>query len=594
MNYQANSRQLQSRHAENCASHWAGLLVGSARTGIVRSLQVIGILGIGLMVNGRPASAQTAPYKYQIIEIPGTLMSQPSTAAIRVNANETEFTAFFYQFDRLISVSGTIDHDIYKTNPSPVPMGGPMGGDARVNSIAKLLTSNWLPDDVQAGDTYSVTFKSNYDKHPDSTVSLGSGDLILGPYLQRYGYDFTGYFYDREGTRPVRQDAVVRKNVTVYAGWQPWDAETLKNESLYKELMDRGQYIMERPTAYEEKSFDRFYELAFLAYLRFGAGGAKVTDANVNIVTSALSAMKDVKQIRDPNKSAWYIWGAQMAEEPEADKFDFFGYLDGPHWRPFLVPYMLTDQSRVKGNIVVVAGGGYLLRSNIEEAYSTAEVFNHLGYNTFVLQRRVSPYAPVDSFLDVQRAVRYLNFHAKEYGVAKIENLATCGFSGGGGTITGAAEHYFGHVLPSSLYKDYKDDEIDQLNSDSKALLVIYSSGDVLHSQNPQYPATFIAFGSNDFLSRGAMDFYKSLLSKTPFVEIHGFTSTPHGFGAGTGVPDYTGMSPAGFGASTNQNATDYKGANKPYLLAYTGAQQWTRLADTFLDQVFGYKPVSY
>ena len=78
------------------------------------------------------------------------------------------------------------------------------------------------------------------------------------------------------------------------------------------------------------------------------------------------------------------------------------------------------------------------------------------------------------------------------------------------------------------------------------------------------------------------------------FTEIHGFAGAPHGFGAGNGIPDYTGSNPVGFGAATNTSKSDYAGPGKPYLLGYTGAQQWTKLADTFLDQVFKYKPVSY
>ena len=221
-------------------------------------------------------------------------------------------------------------------------------------------------------------------------------------------------------------------------------------------------------------------------------------------------------------------------------------------------------------------------------------VMNGLGYNCFVLQRRVSPYPPIDSSLDVQRAVRYLNYHAKEYGIAKIENLVTSGFSGGGGTITNAAKTLYGNVSPSTIYPSYVDDEIDKLNSDVDAMLVIYASGDVKDCKNPNYPATFLAYGTLDGLVDGANVYYKQLKAKGVFAEVHGFAGAPHGFGAGTGIPDYTGVNPLGFGASTNRDKADYEGSSKPYLLAYTGAQQWTELADTFLDQVFKYKPVSY
>jgi acetyl esterase/lipase len=359
-------------------------------------------------------------------------------------------------------------------------------------------------------------------------------------------------------------------------------------------LMNKAEYIMERPKAYEEKSFTKLYELCFGLFLKIEAGGSLADKKDADMIEYAMKTMKEVVQIADPEKYSWYIWGDKMPMEDNAGKYEFFGCLDNEKWRPFLVPYMLKDQSKVKANIIVVAGGGYFLRSNIEEAYSTANVMNGLGYNCFVLQRRVSPYPAIDSSLDVQRAVRYLNYHAKEYGIAKIENLVTSGFSGGGGTITNAAKTLYGDVLPSTVYPSYINDDIDKLNSDVDAMLVIYASGDAKNSNNPNYPATFIAYGTLDSLVEGASDYYKQLKAKGVFAEIHGFAGAPHGFGAGTGIPDYTGVNPLGFGNSIAAAKPDYQGSNKPYLLAYTGAQQWTKLADIFLDQVFKYKPVSY
>jgi hypothetical protein len=447
---------------------------------------------------------------------------------------------------------------------------------------------------AKPGRTCKVTFNSNYEKQADAVMNFPSADIIIGPALTRFGYSFKGYFYDKAATNPLRLNAAADTDVTLYAGWEKWDDKTLEYMKLYESLMDKGEYVMERAPAYEDKSFSKFYELAFHLFLRVEAGGTLLDKDSVGTVHAALDALKGVVQVGDPEKYNWYIWGDKMPTEDGADKFEYYGHLDNEKWRPFLVPYMLKDQSKVKGNIIVVAGGGYFLRSNIEEAYSTAVVMNGLGYNCFVLQRRVSPYAPLDSSLDVQRAVRYLKHHAKEYGIAKIENIATSGFSGGGGTITTAAKTLYGNVLPSSIYPSYVDDEIDKLDSDVAAMLVIYASGDLKDCKNPHYPATFLAYGTLDFLAEGATGYYKELKAKGVFAEIHGFAGAPHGFGAGTGIPDYTGTNPVGFGAGTDQNKSNYAGPGKPYLLGYTGAQQWTRLADTFLDQVFKYKPVSY
>jgi hypothetical protein len=538
--------------------------------------------------NATAQIADTQTYKYQLVDVPGTMMSQPYTAAVKVNSAETEFTVSMYFMGRYITVSGSIADGVYKAKD-----GNSMTA-SRIDGIMKQLTKSWLPVTAKPGKVCKVTFKSNYEKQADTTVDIPSADIIVGPALARFGYSIEGYSYDPAGTRPLKSDAVAKDDVTLYAGWEKWDDQTQKYMDLYNALMEKADYIMERPKAYEEKSFTKFYELCFGLFLKIEAGGSLANKEDAAMIELATKTMKEVVQVADPEKYSWYIWGDKMPTAADADKYEFFGCLDNAKWRPFLVPYMLKDQSKVKANIIVVAGGGYLLRSNIEEAYSTAKVMNDLGYNCFVLQRRVSPYPSIDSSLDLQRAVRYLNYHAKEYGISKIENLVTSGFSGGGGTITNAAKTLYGDVLPSAIYPGYVPDDIDKLNSDVDAMLVIYSSGDLTDCKNPNYPATFMAFGTLDGLAEGAAGYYKQLKTKGVFTEIHGFAGAPHGFGAGTGIPDYTGVNPLGFGASTNRNKSDYQGSGKPYLLGYTGAQQWTKLADIFLDQVFKYKPVSY
>ena len=537
-------------------------------------------------------TTQAQTYKYQIVDVPGTMGSQPFMAAVKVNDAETEFAIYLSMMGRPMTITGTIVDGVYKPKGEGIPMGGMIAG--RIGNITAQLTKSWVPMTAEPGKTCKVTFKSNYDKQADVTMNVPSADIIIGPTLNRFGYFFKGYFFDQAATKPLKTDAAAKGDAILYAGWEKWDDQTQKYMDMYDALMNKAEYIMERPKAYEEKSFTKLYELCFGLFLKIEAGGSLADKIDAGRIELAMKTMKEVVQIADPEKYSWYIWGDKMPTAGDAEKYEFFGCLDNAKWRPFLVPYMLKDQSKVKANIIVVAGGGYFLRSNIEEAYSTANVMNGLGYNCFVLQRRVSPYPAIDSSLDVQRAVRYLNYHAKEYGIAKIENMVTSGFSGGGGTITGAAKTLYGTVSPNAIYPSYVDDEIDKLNSDVDAMLVIYSSGDLTDCKNPNYPATFLAYGTLDGLVDGANTYYKQLKAKGVFAEVHGFAGAPHGFGAGTGIPDYTGLNPLGFGNSIAAAKPDYQGSNKPYLLGYTGAQQWTKLADTFLDQVFKYKPVSY
>ena len=59
--------------------------------------------------------------------------------------------------------------------------------------------------------------------------------------------------------------------------------------------------------------------------------------------------------------------------------------------RPFLNPYLLRDQSKVKGNVIIIAGGGSNPTATTWWRATPVSSFNKNGYNAFVLQRRVRP-----------------------------------------------------------------------------------------------------------------------------------------------------------------------------------------------------------
>lgn len=97
---------------------------------------------------------------------------------------------------------------------------------------------------------------------------------------------------------------------------------------------------------------------------------------------------------------------------------------DNADMKPFLVPYLVEDQLAAKGNMIVIAGGGYSSRGNAMEGYPIAEAFQDLGYNAYVLQRRVAPYSQEDTWLDMQRAVRYLRYNADSLGLGGMDCIA--------------------------------------------------------------------------------------------------------------------------------------------------------------------------
>ena len=92
-------------------------------------------------------------------------------------------------------------------------------------------------------------------------------------------------------------------------------------------------------------------------------------------------------------------------------------YEDVPYITPFLVPGS-------KRAILIVPGGGFSYKqSDLDgegkqaEGDLVARELNKAGISAFVLWYRTNPYQFPIPLLDMQRAVRFLRFHAGEYGI---------------------------------------------------------------------------------------------------------------------------------------------------------------------------------
>ena len=80
---------------------------------------------------------------------------------------------------------------------------------------------------------------------------------------------------------------------------------------------------------------------------------------------------------------------------------------------PFLVPYLVPGSKKC---VISCPGGAYLSKSIDNEGEQIAEFLNAAGISCFVLWYRAYPYKAPYMFLDLQRAIRFLRFHAEEYG----------------------------------------------------------------------------------------------------------------------------------------------------------------------------------
>lgn len=256
-------------------------------------------------------------------------------------------------------------------------------------------------------------------------------------------------------------------------------------------------------------------------------------------VTAAVAAREDLVQAYSAAERLWFIWdgvemplvdGEEFTEE-ELDKSQMFGY----GYEPFAIKYLVEDQSQCKGNIIAVSGGGMLVWSNGSEGYPAAQVFNDLGYNYFLLQRRVGPYSNEDIYMDFQRFVRVVKYHAEKENYGGQDMYAVLGWSGGGGTIMGSiVNDLYGDINPTKYDSDYVPDEIDAISSDVDVAMIIYGARGISTTENENLPAFYICVGSEDGDGpKNSTNLYNQAIELGLPAELYIVEGAPHGFGVG-------------------------------------------------------------
>lgn len=324
------------------------------------------------------------------------------------------------------------------------------------------------------------------------------------------------------------------------------------------------------PAAYNgdfEKFYVLFHKLSRAQYEK--VDGAAVPGINAShyemcvALTKARQALRQV--VSDPKSTVWEIWGDQMAVETPLPTEGWDISYDNEGFRPFLNPYLLPHQGKVKGNVIIIAGGGSTHRNNIVEGYPVAEYFNKQGYNAFVLQRRVNPYAAVDQQLDLARAIRYIRHNASAKNIGKTDVMIAVGFSAGGMNIMQVIANQFGtDNTPDKVYADYVCDAVDRESADLNVAVPVYGlfvTG-LNFTKNPNLPPVFGVVGQKDSLSAMMLP---SLPECAEIFEDFSFylaPDAPHGVGLGTGT--------------------------KGYVNAYTQIAQWPDMAVNFIESRLG------
>ncbi len=250
----------------------------------------------------------------------------------------------------------------------------------------------------------------------------------------------------------------------------------------------------------------------------------------------------------DPDKiQVLYLW--EEGNVPERTKFteNMTGYFDEWDFRPYVTAIPLQENVDAKGAVVLMAGGAYQFRGNYADSLPTAAALRELGFRTFIVDYRLSPYTQEEGALDVARAVRFIRKNADIYGIDP-DDIAVMGFSAGGIQAGEFLMHYDEDVDGTSLDDDYIPDALDEIPAHASAAGMIYSFYGRLSVGNMDtdwlsegdLPPTFYVYGTEDPFYRQFDQQYTVLSGmgiETRRIVLNGW---PHGFGSDGGwVQDY-------------------------------------------------------
>lgn len=225
------------------------------------------------------------------------------------------------------------------------------------------------------------------------------------------------------------------------------------------------------------------------------------------------------------------------------------------------ITIFLPPKGKANGaGVVICPGGAYRILAFDHEGVQVAQWLNSIGVAGFVLKYRLGPrYHHPAPMQDVQRAIRYVRDHAKEYGISP-QRLGVMGFSAGGHLAATAATH-FDDGNPAAT------DEIDRQSCRPGFAVLCYGvismqeklghkfSEKMLLGDNPnpklvqslsnerevseKTPPTFLFHTAEDTSvpPDNSIAFYQACRAKGVEAELHIFGYGAHGLGMATGDP---------------------------------------------------------
>ena len=283
----------------------------------------------------------------------------------------------------------------------------------------------------------------------------------------------------------------------------------------------------------------------FPAAYDFGSG--KISDFSRNYMLKKMPEPEQhdivLNTDADPdNIQILYLWEEENVPAKTTFTKDMTGYFDDWDFRPYVTAIPVKKGVTPKGAVVLMAGGAYQFRGNYTDSLPTAAALREYGFQTFIVDYRLSPYTQEEGALDVARAVRFIRKNADVYGI-EPDDIAVMGFSAGGIQAGEFLMYYDEDVNGTALDSSYVPDELDQIPAHASADGMIYSFYGRLSVGNmdPDWlsegdlPPTFYVYGTEDpFYDQfeEQYDVIRNIGIQTSRIVLNGW---PHGFGSDGG-----------------------------------------------------------
>ena len=198
---------------------------------------------------------------------------------------------------------------------------------------------------------------------------------------------------------------------------------------------------------------------------------------------------------------------------------------------PVLEVFKPSKKNSNGAGVIICPGGGYQILAIDLEGYEIAQWLADQGYTAFVLQYRV-PQKPEEALYDVQRALRIVHYHAKEFQLEE-EQIGVMGFSAGASLSARLSTSYATDSYP-------REDDIDIVSSRPDFTVLIYPAyldqGENRSltpelSINKDTPPMFIFATADDPYANSALVMATALRDNEVPVELHLLPEGGHGYG---------------------------------------------------------------